>query len=121
MAKADLIQVEERPEALVVTVLRRTLDEPGSLALHDRLLALAPTAGPRPFILDLSSVEFAPSVAIGVLVKLSKAFRLDRRRLLLAGVQPRVYKTLAVTGVTRLLEIQPTVADARAAVGRDAP
>lgn len=115
MAGSDDFRVEEHPEAIVVHVGRRTLDEPASNALHDEILSLTSAAGARAFIIDLIEVEIAPSVAIGMLVKLSKSFKLDNRRLMLAAVQRRVYKTLAVTRVTTLLELYESVAAALAA------
>ncbi len=63
-----------------------------------------------PIVLDMSRVKFAPSVALGSLVHLSKSFRLEGRRVALIGVDQRVRGTIQVTQLHKVLEIHDTIA-----------
>ena len=112
MAESGPFTVTYHDEAVVVGVEARTLDESVASGLHDTLIALTSEAKGRPFVVDLGRVEFAPSIAIGTLVRLNKAFSLDGNRFALAAVNRRVYKTLMVTRVTTLLQIYGSVTEA---------
>ena len=63
----------------------------------------------KPIVLDMSAVKFAPSVALGALVKLAKSFGLDGRRLAIIGVDSRIRRTIRITRLHEVLEIHDSL------------
>lgn len=106
---SDVTEIQPDEQALVLVVRKRALDEESTNQLVDDVLSVAPTAAARPIVLDMSSVRFAPSVALGSLVQLSKGFTLDGRRFALIGVHERVMGTIRVTRLEAILEIHQTL------------
>ena len=112
MAKGPVTDVQATEDAVLIVIQRRTLDESATNELvDDVLMAAAAHPGP-PIVLDMSQVKFAPSVALGSLVRLSKSFRLDNRRLILINVDRRTRGAIAVTRLDKVLEIFNTLEDA---------
>jgi anti-anti-sigma factor len=86
MNKGPVTEIESRDDVLLVVVLSRTLDDTATNELVDNILVAAAEHPGPPIVLDMKNVRFAPSVALGSLVRLSKSFKLDGRRLILIGV-----------------------------------
>ena len=105
----DVTEIQQDERALVLVVRKRSLDEESTQQLVDDVLSAATGAATRPIVLDMSSVRFAPSVALGSLVQLSKGFTLDGRRFALIGVHERVMDTIRVTRLEAILEIHDTL------------
>jgi anti-anti-sigma factor len=82
----------------------------GLCAAIDQARAAAPAL---PFILDMARVNYAASLALGVLVGLTKEFHNRGQRLILAAVQPNMRQAFAITRLNQILEIMPDVASAR--------
>src|SRR3954452_10649401 len=97
MSDTSVISVEAGDRALVIAVLRRGLDEETTRKLDAEVSAAAANAPGKPIILDLSKLEFAPSVALGVLVRLVKDFKFFGRRVIVTGVGQRVRGSMNVT------------------------
>ncbi len=96
-------------KALCVVVQRRSLDEATTSALVDEVLTAAAETPRLPIVLDLAQVRFAPSVALGSLVRLSTSFKLDGRPIALVGLDPRVRNAIRVTRLHQVLEIHDTL------------
>lgn len=112
MAKGPVTNVQASEDAVLIVIQRRTLDESATNELvDDVLMAAAAHPGP-PIVLDMEQVKFAPSVALGSLVRLSKSFKLDNRRLILINVDRRTRGAIAVTRLDKVLEIFNTLDDA---------
>lgn len=112
----DVTEIKIESDALIAAVRTGTLNESVVNDFQHSLL-MAASATPRvPIIVDLSDVEFAPSVALGALVKLTKTLKLEGRRLLLVGIRPRLRGVITVTQLHKLLEIRESVADALALI-----
>lgn len=109
MSEESVIEIRPHEQVLLVGVLRRSLDEEATRCLVDEVLTAAAGKPGVPIVLDLSEVKFAPSVAIGALVQLSKSFKLDQRRIALIGVQRRVNEVIRVTQLHHILEIHHTL------------
>ncbi|MCG8408747.1 MAG: STAS domain-containing protein [Phycisphaerales bacterium] len=109
MSDEPIIEIRPHERALLIGVLKRSLDEDVTHRLVDDVLTAAAEKHGVPIVLDLSQVKFAPSVAIGALVQLSKSFQLDQRRIALIGVQRRVNEVIRVTQLHRVLEIHDTL------------
>ena len=69
--------------------------------------------GTRKIVIDLGSVEYLDSAAIGCLMDLYRQATAAGATLKLAGVQKRVDTMLTLTGANQFMEIHP---DAEAAV-----
>ena len=63
-------------------------------------------------ILDLSGVPYMDSAGMGAVINYYVACQKSGRKLILAGVNERVYALLELTNTTKLLKLVPTVADA---------
>jgi len=107
MAEVTVIQPHE--QVLLVVVQKRFLDEASAHQLVDDVLTVAAQVPSVPIVLDMSQVRFAPSAALGSLVRLSKSFKLDGRRLALIGVDDRVFKAIQVTRLDAILEIHDSL------------
>jgi anti-sigma B factor antagonist len=82
----------------------------------DGRLAEVIEQGRGPLVLDLSSIAFASSPAIGLLVTLRLKAARTERRLALAGLRDTIQGVLDVMQMSQLFEIHKTVADALKAV-----
>jgi anti-sigma B factor antagonist len=60
-------------------------------------------------VLDLSAVRIVPSLALGLLVQLSKRCKSRGQKLLLAAVQPQVRQVFTVTQLDRVFAFAPSV------------
>jgi anti-anti-sigma factor len=109
MPQEPLIEVRPHDQVLLIEIKRRTLDDSSARELADEVLTEA-AAKPRvPVVLDMTHLGFAPSAAIGSLVRLSRSFKLDGRRLALVGLHPRVLGAIKVTRLDAVLEIHGTL------------
>ena len=109
MADEGVITVVPHEKALVLDVNRRTLDESSTRELVDEVMYEASQRVGVPIVIDLHRVAFAPSVALGALVQLSKSFKLDQRRITLIGVQDRIQNAIRVTQLHKVLEIHQSL------------
>jgi len=78
--------------------LRRRLDEPIQ-------------AGCKDLVVDLGRVTFLDSTGLGVLVGRLKMVRSQGGRMRIVGATDRVLKVFTITGLDRVLEMFPTLAD----------
>jgi len=89
----------------------------GELDLHtvDRLrdkLADVIEAGGRRILVDLTGVSFMDSTALGVLVGAAKTLRSSRGHLVLVADDPRVTRVIEITGLERVLRVEPSLPEA---------
>lgn len=97
--------VEHLPHAIVVHVLashlgKEEVDQICNSIDHARL-----TAPMLPFIIDMAKVDFAGSLAMGVLIGLNKEFKTRNQRLLFVNIQPNLRQAISVVRMDRLIEI----------------
>ena len=109
MTEDSVIQIVDHPEVNLLAVARRTLDDNATRVLTDEILTAAAHKPHLPLVLDMGQVKFAPSVALGALVQVSKSLRLDQRRIALVGIHHRIMDTIRVTRLHEVLEIHPTL------------
>ncbi len=109
MPDTNAIIVERPAGAIVIRLTVKDLDEVHIAQVRDELKPIADQSPQTPFILDLSTVKFVPSLCLGAMVKLSSEFKARKQRLILASLQRTVQQVLALTRLDRVFEIQPTV------------
>jgi len=93
-----IVHVGGEIDVYTAPLLRRRLDEP----IH---------AGCRDLVVDLGRVTFLDSTGMGVLVGRLKMVRFHGGRMRIVGATDRVLKVFTITGLDRVLEMFPTLAD----------
>lgn len=68
----------------------------------------------KKFVLDLSALDYADSSGIGTLVSCLTKVKKSGGELRVAGVNPRIRRIFAITGLDSLMAMYPTVAEAAA-------
>ena len=105
-------EIQRQDDVVVIRALVKELNEANTKALQAEVNAAAAESPALPFILDLASVKFLPSLTLGVMVRLGQSFRARNQRLLLVGLQPTVRQVLAITKLDRMFESHDDVAAA---------
>lgn len=88
------------------------LDAAGADAIGLRFTA-AVAAQERPALIDLSAVSFVASMGLRLLVSAARALKLKGLPMVLYGLQPQVLELMEDAGMTQLLAIEPSLAEAR--------
>lgn len=112
MTDEAVTQVQPHDDVLLIAILKRTLDRDSTQTLVDDVESAAAERPRVPIVLDMSSVKFAPSVALGALVHLSKSFKLENRRIALFGLDHRVKDAIRVTMLHEVIEVHATLEQA---------
>jgi anti-anti-sigma factor len=92
----------------VIAALRGELDIASAPTLRDQLLGLLRPDASR-LIIDLSAVSYADASGLAVLVGTARRAWLLGGHLRLAAPSPEVTRVLSITGLSRQLDIFPTV------------
>lgn len=74
------------------------------------------TDPPQSLVLDLSSVPYMDSAGMGAIINYYVSCQRNGRKLVVAGVNPRVHELFRMTKVDGLLTVLPTVAEAEQAL-----
>ncbi|BCJ51951.1 anti-sigma factor antagonist [Actinoplanes sp. NBRC 14428] len=109
----DLLVAARPGRGCTVVEVRGDLDMATSPQLREGVERLI-GAGDRRVVVDLTSVGFMDSSALGALVTAFKAVRDAGGRLCVAGPQQPVRSVFAITSVDRVVEVYDTVAAAEA-------
>jgi len=97
--------IQPHEQVLLITVEKRALDEVTVSRLEDEVLTAAAERPGVPLVLDLARVRFAPSVALGSLVRLTRSLKIERRRIALIHIARQILDTIRVTQLHQVLEI----------------
>jgi anti-anti-sigma factor len=116
MPRRDVITVTPHEEVVLAVVRPSRLDAETAAELEDQASRAAAAEPCLPFVLDLSNVDFAPSVALGALAVLFKGMKLSNRRAFLVGVAPQVRRALSVTRLDDVIPIRNTLDDVLAEI-----
>lgn len=109
MSVEPVTSTESRPEAVVVTVLHERLTEAQIQRMRADVLDTAACHQATPVVLDLTRVNFMPSMSLAALVQLSNEFRNRHQQLMLAGLPPQIRDVFVVTHLDRLFEFHEDV------------
>jgi anti-sigma B factor antagonist len=88
------------------------MDEERTKQMQDSLMKAAEAKPKLPVVLDLTKVEFLPSLSIGALVSFMTYFKQLGRRFILVGIQPPIRDMLAITRLDKIFEMFDNVDDA---------
>lgn len=106
-APESVIDVQHGDRVTVAVVTRSDLSHDTSLDFQKQLDAAISQSPDASVVLDLSKVEFLPSLALGILVAANKRLQSSGHKLVLAGVKPEVLEIMKVTGLLRVFEVSP--------------
>jgi anti-anti-sigma factor len=109
MSDASVVEVVPHDKILLIAIRARSLDDAKTPLFIDGVLNAASQRPGVPIVIDMSAVRFAPSVALGAFVQLSKSLKMEGRRIGLFGVERRVFNTMSVTQLNKILEIRDTL------------
>ena len=112
--KAEAVRVltETMSECLVVRLKTKVLEDRDLNLVTDLIAPASPTAGVKAIVLDLSHVQFLPSLALGVLMKWNDACKRRQQELRLAGILPQVRDVFRITRLDRILHLCDSVEEA---------
>ncbi len=117
MSESSVTSVEHLPRAVVVQVLANDLRKDEVDAICSAIDDARVVAPSLPFIVDMTHVTFAGSMALGVLVGLSQEFRTRQQPLVFVNVQSYVRQCLEISRMTRILEMMQDVPTALRKLG----
>ncbi len=116
MLKRQWLDVREVGDVTMVEFRDRKITEDRrAQEIGDELYSLVEGGERRKLLLDLGSVDFLSSAALGKLVTLDKKTTSRGGALKLANLCPRLAQIFAVTRLDRLFDIEPDEATALAA------
>lgn len=118
MSEQQVTTIEVRDGIVLVQVEHSRMDEELTRIMQADVLAAAERARHLPVALDMSQVEFFPSMSLGAVVTLLKKLRAEGQKFVLVGLQPPVREALAITRLDKLFEIYDSHADALACLRR---
>lgn len=113
MSDQQVVTLTQQDDLVLAEVVCTRLDENLTGELQTEIYAAAAQARRLPVVLDLSRVEFFPSLSLGALVKMLGEFKRNGQRFILVGLQPSVRGALAVTRLDKLFEIYDNIGAAR--------
>ncbi|MGH7178231.1 MAG: STAS domain-containing protein [Tepidisphaeraceae bacterium] len=113
MSDEKATEIEVTPQAVVVHIKVKMLDEANTKRVHEEVAAAVAQNPGLPFVLDMAQVKFLPSITLGALVKLASEFRQRNQKIGLASLQPTVRDVMTITRLDRLLDVYDDVEAAK--------
>ena len=93
------------------------MDDDNTHVIEAEVSAVAAQADQLPVVLDLSKLEFMPSLSLGTLVNLQRECKKRKQRFILTGLHGAVRSSFAITRLDKLFDICDSVDDALRLVG----
>jgi anti-sigma B factor antagonist len=109
MPEHPVTAVQPHDEVVWVQVKVAALHDEQTVAMQTDVLAAAEKRPGLPVALDMSEVNFFPSMSLGALVTVHQQLKKQGRKFVLLSVQPQVRDTMAVTRLDRLFEMHDSL------------
>jgi anti-sigma B factor antagonist len=106
MSDKPAISIQPQAELVCVAVHDAALKDATLDELHRALASAAEKHPNLPIVLDLTPVNYVPSMALGTLVMFMRQLKDTSQRFVLVGLQPEVRTVLAITRLDKLFEIK---------------
>lgn len=102
------IQFSDNATCLIAAIDKKLLDDD---VLQELVPAIteAVDRNPKAVILDITHVQFLPSLGIGTLVKLHSEMNKRHQKLLIAGVHENIRKVLAITRLDKVFDLNDSI------------
>jgi len=113
--KLEVSSRQEKDDIAVVTVSGRLTIQHGSRLLEE-VKRLA-EAGTRRLVVDLSQVSYIDSFGLGQMVGSHTTLRRQGGQVRYAGIQPKIYELIEISGVPKILQWDPDVRTGLAKLG----
>lgn len=120
MADSKSISITPHDEIVLAVVECERMDDDNTHVIEAEVSAVAAQADQLPVVLDLSKLEFMPSLSLGTLVNLQRECRKRKQRFIITGLHGAVRSSFAITRLDKLFDICGSVDDALRLV-RQAP
>jgi len=102
---AEIISIDPHDKAIIARVTLAELSHDTTLQFKSAMRSAFETGPGRPVVVDMSAVEFLPSIALGALVELHLDLKRSGRRLAVIGLRPAIADLVKLSGLDNLLEI----------------
>ena len=110
------LSIEERSDVRIVRIMETKLTYPVLSSFFAEMRRIVDD-GARNVIIDFETVAFIDSPSIGCLLDIQRLLEDREGAVKLAGLQPRVQTMLFISGLQRVLGIQPGTMEALALFG----
>jgi anti-anti-sigma factor len=118
MSAQEVVTIVPHEEVVLGVVNQSNLNDVATEKLDSEVTAASNAVLGLPVVLDLAKVKFIPSVALGALINLRKGLKLQKRLLILVGVNKQVRGVLKATRLDQLIEVYDRLDIALAAIRR---
>jgi len=108
MSELNESKIETADSHILAELQCTRLDEEHTQDLQDKVTAAIDESGELPVIIDMSTVDFMPSLSIGALVAMLQQTKKRDQRLMLTGLSETVRQVLAMCRLDKLFEIYDT-------------
>ena len=109
MSEQEALTVTTHDEIVLAAIQCAELNEELTRQMRDGVLKAATERSQLPVVLNMSKVEFLPSLSIGALVSVLTELKKTGQRLFLVDIQPSVREVLAITRLDKVFEIHDSV------------
>lgn len=100
------ISVQYEAEAVVITFTdEKILEEADVRAIEQSLLSVIEQAEQLNLVLNFGNVKFLSSAVLGLLIKLSRRIYEREGKLVLCGINPKIYEIFKITRLTKVFDI----------------
>ncbi len=113
--KKTVAVIKPESQVLLVQVESKLMDDADARQLHEQVMAAADAQPGKGVILDLTKMQFLPSLILGALVRLATSLKGRGHRLVLAGVREPVRQVFVTTRLDQILEIHTDMPSAMSA------
>ncbi|MHC4265426.1 MAG: STAS domain-containing protein [Planctomycetota bacterium] len=120
MSEFKEIKIGVSDEMVLAELQCSDMDEKHTTDMQEKLSAISEESEQLVMVLDMSKVEFMPSLSIGALISVMQNLKMKGQRFILAGLQLKVRETLTACRLDKLFEIFDSVDDVRANISEQA-
>src|SRR5690242_430809 len=109
VTQSQPVQIEKRNHALIARVNSKNPSELEMDALGRAIDQAATDAAITLIVIDLSNVEYLPSLGLGAMIQIYKKCQVRQQRLKLAALNRELRRIVCVTRLDRIFELVDTV------------
>ena len=103
------VQTEKRDRTLIARLLSKNPSESDVDALSRAIDQFAPDGGITLIVIDLSNVEYLPSMGLGAIIQIYKKCQVRQQKLKLAALNQELRRIVCVTRLDRIFDLVDTV------------
>ncbi|MHC4187015.1 MAG: STAS domain-containing protein [Planctomycetota bacterium] len=120
MSEIKEMKIELGDEMVLAELQCSDMDEEHTTDMQQKLLAISEKSEQIIIVLDMSKVEFMPSLSLGALISIMQNLKKKNQRFILAGLQSKVRETFTACRLDKFFEIFDSIDDIRANISEQA-